>query len=104
VEYQLSGRRRLGRDQPRPAGERSLADVMVDARDGVGLFDGALQVAEAAQLGDVEYDDDVRRLDLLGCPIGAVGPGGKQKVEPLGDGRRVRDRRFESARGEEVPE
>jgi len=70
----------------------------------MGLLDGAPQIAEPADVGDVEHDQDIRGLDLLRRPIGVISPVRHEKAEPLGDRRRVRDRRPMPACGEEVPQ
>jgi len=59
--------------------------VVVDTGDRVGVRDGALQVAETAEVRDVEHDHDVRGLDLLGRAVRAIGAAREQKVEALGD-------------------
>ena len=104
VEDELGRRRRLGRHQAWSLGERADADVMVEARHRVGPFDRVLKVAEPAEVRDVEDHHHVRRLDLLRRAAGMIGAVRDQKLEPLGDGRGVRDGRGDPAVREQVPQ
>ena len=104
IEHQLRRRRRLRRYEPRPRRQRAAAHVMVDAGHGVRVLDGARQVAQPGQVGDVEHEHHVRRRDLPHRALGTVGAVRQQKVKPLGDRCGVRDHRLEAPSSQEVPQ
>ncbi len=78
---------------------------MVDANQGrLACVDDRCQVAEAADVADVERGDVVGALDLMHGMRARVGAFGNQKIEALGDPGGVRDRDRHATRAQQVPE
>ena len=80
---------------------------MIDARDRhAALADGLAEHAEAAEVGDVEHDDEVGPAQLLDGFRRPVHPGQvlEQKPETRRRGRRIGDHDVHAVRPQEVGE
>ena len=79
--------------------------MVIDAHRGRGALPHRVtQIAEAAQVADIEHDDHVGALDFLHGAVGGVGAIRDQEVEAVGNPGRVRDRGGDAPRLEQVPQ
>ena len=102
--HQLPGGRGGGIDIARPVGKRTRAHMVVDAGDRhAALGDRSGQHPEAAEIGDVEHDDDVGGAERLDRLRAAIDPRhiAKEKIEPGRRGCRIGDHRLDADFAEE---
>ena len=79
--------------------------MVIDADQGrLALADHRRQVAEPAEVPDVQRYNEIGALDLTHRPVARVGPIGNQEVEALGDLRGVGDAHRYTERAQQIPE
>ena len=79
--------------------------MVIDAHERrLPFADHCREVAEPAQITDVERCNDVGAFDFTHCPIARVGAGRNQEVEAFGNGGRVGDADIDAAGAQQVPQ
>src|SRR5438876_869108 len=105
VEHELCCRRRLWGDETRPRRQLDRTDVMIDADQWrLPFTDDRRQVAEPAQIADVERGDDIGALDLSRGTVARVGTFRNQKMETVGNGGGIGDADGDAAGTQQVPQ